>query len=274
MELERTVYFVSDRTGITVETLGQSILSQFRTVRFSQITIPFVDSIEKARETAEVINRAAADSGVRPIVLSTLVDPEMVRIISQCTSLFLDCLGSFLVPLEAELGVPSTHTIGVSHSTNDWVMYHQRIEAVNFSLGHDDGLGVRELGSADVVLIGVSRSGKTPTCLYLALQFGIRAANYPLTPEDLKKHTLPEPLRGCRPKLFGLTINPQRLHQIRSERMANSEYASLPNCVAEIRDAERILLEEQIPVLDTTTKSIEELSTMILQKAKLKRQIF
>ncbi len=274
MALERTVYFVSDRTGITAEMLGQSVLAQFGNVKFNQITIPFVDSIEKAKDTAEIINRAAEANGVRPIVLSTLVEPQMANIIAGTNALYLDCLGKFIAPLEEELGVPSSHTIGLSHSAADWMMYHQRIEAVNFSLGHDDGLGINDLDSADVVLVGVSRSGKTPTCLYLALQFGIRAANYPLTPEDLEKHKLPKEVLDCKERVYGLTINPERLHQIRSERRANSEYASLANCVSELKDAERIMAAERIPVLDTTTKSIEELSAIILQKAKLKRQIY
>ncbi len=274
MNGERSVFFVSDRTGITVEMLGQSILSQFKSVRFNQITIPFVDSVERAREVAESINQTAEATGVRPIVLSTLVDAEMTRIIAASNAFYLDCLGSFIAPLEQELGAPSSHTIGVSHSTSDWVVYHQRIEAVNFSLAHDDGLGVGDIDTADVVLVGVSRSGKTPTCLYLALQFGVRAANYPLTPEDLDKHRLPDLLQSCREKVFGLTIDPYRLHQIRSERRANSDYASLPNCTAEIRDAVRILDQAGVPILDTTTKSIEELSAIIMQKAKLRRRIY
>lgn len=274
MSLERTVFFVSDRTGITVEMLGQSILSQFNTVRFNQITIPFVDSVERAQEVAESINRAAQSAGVRPVVLSTLVNAEMAKIIAESNAFYLDCLGSFIKPLEEELGAPSTHTIGVTHSTSDWVVYHRRIEAVNFTLAHDDGVGTGDIDTSDVVLVGVSRCGKTPTCLYLALQFGVRAANYPLTPEDLEKHSLPEPLRRCREKLFGLTIDPFRLHQIRSERRANSDYASLPNCVAEIRDAERILQEVGVPVFDTSTKSIEELSAIIMQRANLRRRAY
>jgi regulator of PEP synthase PpsR (kinase-PPPase family) len=274
MENKRTVYFVSDRTGITAQMLGQSILSQFKDVSFHQIALPFVDSIEKAREAAEVINLSAQTSGVRPIVMSTLADSTMAGIIAECDALYLDCLGMFIAPLEIELGMPSSHTIGVAHSTSNWMMYHQRIEAVNFALSHDDGLGTAELDSADVVLVGVSRCGKTPTCLYLALQFGVRAANFPLIPEDLEKHTLPESLRHCRDKLYGLTIDPQRLQQIRSERRANSHYASLENCRAEVRSAERIMQQEQLLVLDTTNQSIEELSALILQKAKLRRQVY
>ena len=272
--VKRTVFFVSDRTGITVQMLGQSILSQFHDVAFTQTTLPFVDSIELATEAAEQIRREAQNNGERAIVFSTLIDPKLAEIISGSGALYLDCLGTFIAPLEEELGVPSSHTIGVTHSVNDYMNYHQRMEAVNFSLAHDDGLAVADLSTADVVLIGVSRCGKTPTCLYLALQFGIRAANYPLTPDDLERLGLPESLAACREKIYGLTIDPQRLHQIRSERRANSEYSALKNCVSEIREAERIMRHEQILVLDTTTKSIEELSTLILQKANLKRQIF
>lgn len=274
MNVERTVFFVSDRTGITVEMLGQSVLSQFDGVGFHRITIPFVDSTSRATEVAESINETARSTGTRPIVFSTLVDLEMVRIVSGANALYLDCLGGFIAPLEQELQAPSSHTIGVSHSTSDWVAYHRRIEAVNFTLAHDDGISLADIESADVVLVGVSRCGKTPTCLYMALQFGIRAANYPLIPEDLARRRLPETLEGCRTKLFGLTIDPFRLHQIRSERRANSEYAALANCQAELRDADRIFQEAGLPVLDTSTKSIEELSAIIVQQAKLRRRIY
>ncbi len=254
--------------------LGQSILSQFRNIKFNTITLPFVDSRKKASEAAEMINQSAASTGIRPIVLSTMVDEETAAVVANTNSFFLDCLGMFIAPLEKELGALSSHTAGLSHSASDWVIYHHRIEAVNFSLGHDDGLGVAELNKAEVVLVGVSRSGKTPTCLYLALQFGVSAANYPLTPEDLERRKLPDVLESCRGKLYGLTIEPERLHQIRTERRANTNYSSLENCLYEVRQAELLMRREQIPVLDTTTKSIEELSTIILQQAKLKRKLY
>ena len=271
---QRTVYFISDSTGITVEMLGQSILSQFSQFKFLTITVPFVDNEEKARAAATAIDQSASESGTRPLVMSTLVDPEQIAIISKTNALFLDCLGMFVLPLEKELGVLSTHTVGLSHAADDVKEYFDRMEAVNFTLTHDDGLGVNDITPADVILVGVSRSGKTPTSLYMALQFGIRVANYPLTPDDLDKSELPEFLLECKPKLFGLTIDPLRLHQIRESRRAGSNYSSLENCRSEVLKAEKLMKQTGVPTFNTTTRSIEELSVMIMQRANLKRHLY
>jgi regulator of PEP synthase PpsR (kinase-PPPase family) len=273
MTRDRTAFFVSDRTGITAEMLGHSLLTQFDQVSFTEITLPFVDSPEKVRDAVIQINQAAARDGVRPLVFSTLVDPTLSTGIQQANGKYIDCFQVFIAPMEAELGIQSSHTVGRSHSVRN-NSYFSRIEAVNFAMSHDDGQTTRELGQADVILVGVSRCGKTPTCLYMALQFGIRAANYPLIPEDFAAKRLPSAVAAHRGKLFGLTIRADRLQRIRNERRPGSKYASLENCEYEIREAEQLMRQENISVLDTTTRSIEELATTILQKASLQRHVF
>ncbi|MEO8135142.1 MAG: pyruvate, water dikinase regulatory protein, partial [Betaproteobacteria bacterium] len=241
---------------------------------FVRKTLPFVDSSDKIDQAVDQINHAAASDGHRPIVLSSMVDDAMSERLGHANALFLDFFHVFIAPLEAELGVRSSHTAGRSHGVANSLEYLARIDAVNYSLAHDDGQTTRDLSNAQVILVGVSRSGKTPTALYLALQFGIRAANFPLTPDDFVDGQLPQSLREFRDKLFGLTIKPDRLTRIRSERRPDSNYAALSNCQFEIREAEAIMTREKIPVLDTTTRSIEEIATTIVHHAKLERHLF
>jgi regulator of PEP synthase PpsR (kinase-PPPase family) len=274
MATKRTAFFVSDRTGITAEMLGHSLLTQFDGVLLNEITLPFVDSIDKAREVVNQINLQGADDGTRPIVISTLARTEIAQVVGQAKALFLDCFEIFISPLERELGLRASHAIGRTHNVSDFVNYHHRIESVNYTLSHDDGVTNRDLADADVILVGVSRCGKTPTCLYLAMQFGIRAANYPLIPEDFSTMQLPNPVRSLRGKLYGLTIRPERLQQIRNERKPGSQYATLANCEFEVREAEALMRQEGIPYLDATSKSVEELATTILQEAKLVRRTY
>jgi len=274
MASKRTAFFVSDRTGITAEMLGHSLLSQFDDVHFNEVALPFVDSIEKAQEVVTQINLQGVDDGVRPIVISTLAKTEIAQVIGQAKALCLDCFEIFISPLERELGLRASHAIGRTHNVSDFVNYHHRIESVNYTLSHDDGVTHRDLADADVVLVGVSRCGKTPTCLYLAMQYGIRAANYPLIPEDFSTMQLPSPVRSLRGKLYGLTIRPERLQQIRTERKPGSQYATLANCEFEVREAEALMRQEGIPYLDATSKSVEELATTILHAAKLVRRIY
>jgi regulator of PEP synthase PpsR (kinase-PPPase family) len=274
MTEHRTAFFISDRTGITAEMLGQSLLTQFEPVEFQRVTIPFVDSVEDAKLALEQINAAALTDGARPIVFSTLVDDEVRRVIEKVNALVLDLFEMFIVPLEAELGLGSSHQMGRSHSSSNVKHYTQRIDAVNYTLSHDDGATHRNLEDADVILVGVSRSGKTPTCLYMALQFGIKAANYPLIPEDLENMRLPPVLNQHKSKLYGLSITSERLQQIRAERKPNSKYASLMNCRFEVQAAEALLRQASIPFLDSTTKSIEEIATTILYEAHLLRRVY
>lgn len=263
----RTVFFVSDGTGITAETFGHSVLTQFD-LRFRQVRLPFIDTVDKAHEAARKINEAFVTDGQRPIIFSTLVKTDLSHVIRQCKGMHMDLIQTFVAPLEQELGVKSTHTIGRSHNIVDSEEYKNRIEAINFSLAHDDGQSHKNLASADVILVGVSRSGKTPTSLYLAMQYGIKAANYPLIPDDFERGKLPTSLYAYKSKIFGLSITPERLAEIRNERRAGSKYASIENCRYEVNEAENMMKREGIRWLSSTTKSIEEISTTILQEIK------
>jgi regulator of PEP synthase PpsR (kinase-PPPase family) len=267
----RTVFFVSDGTGITAETFGHSVLTQFE-LRFRQVRLPFIDTLDKAYDALRKINEAFENDGHRPIVFSTLVHTELSDVIRKCKGMYMDMFQTFVAPLEQELGVKSTHTIGRSHNIVDSEEYKNRIEAINFSLAHDDGQSHKNLAEADVILVGVSRSGKTPTSLYLAMQYGIKAANYPLIPDDFERGRLPSSLYEFKTKIFGLTITPERLSEIRNERRAGSKYASLENCRYEVNEAEAMMKREGIRWLSSTTKSIEEISTTILQEIKPDRR--
>ena len=268
----RTVFFVSDGTGITVEMLGHSLLTQFDGIEFDQMTVPFIDSVAKAEACVSRINEAAVSGNGRPVVFTTLVNAEIRETVRKAEAFVLDFFESFLDPLEAEFGAKSTHTIGRSHSARDEKGYTHRIDAINFALAHDDGASSRDLDKADVILVGVSRSGKTPTSLYLSLQFGIRAANCPLIPEDFDRMSLPTALQGYRRKLYGLSIAPERLREIRNERRPNSKYADLENCRYEVQQAEKLMSREGIRWANSTTKSIEEIATTIMQEFKLERR--
>jgi regulator of PEP synthase PpsR (kinase-PPPase family) len=267
----RTVFFVSDGTGITAETFGHSVLTQFE-LRFRQVRLPFIDTLDKAHDAVRKINEAFTTDGQRPIIFSTLVHTELSDVIRKCKGMYMDMFQTFVAPLEQELGVKSTHTIGRSHNIVDSEEYKNRIEAINFSLAHDDGQSHKNLAEADVILVGVSRSGKTPTSLYLAMQYGIKAANYPLIPDDFERGKLPSSLYEFKSKIFGLTITPERLSEIRNERRAGSKYASLENCRYEVNEAEAMMKREGIRWLSSTTKSIEEISTTILQEIKPDRR--
>lgn len=267
-----TVFFISDGTGITAETLGHSLLSQFEGIQYRQVRMPFVDSVDKTRECIARIDDARVRNGHRPIVVSTLVNPEAVAVLNQADALILDFFGAFIAPLEAEFGIQSSHTIGRSHSRVNSSEYVARIDAINFTLAHDDGVSNVDLEKSDVILVGVSRSGKTPTSLYLAIQYGIKVANYPLIPEDFERNRLPEGLALHKQKLFGLTISPERLSSIRQERRPNSTYASLRNCRWEIEQAQKLMRREGIPWLDSTAKSIEEIGATLLQNVNLERR--
>lgn len=270
----RTAFFVSDGTGITAEMLGHSLLTQFEGIDFHHVTIPFVDSPEKAHACMERIGEEARTGNGRPLVFTTLVDEGIRSAIHKSDAFVLDFFERFLGPLEGELGIKSAHTVGRSHSAMDMKEYQDRIEAVNFSLAHDDGISARDLNKADVILVGVSRSGKTPTCLYLAMQFGIKAANYPLIPEDFERMKLPASIEAQRTKLYGLSIAPERLREIRNERRPDSRYATLENCRYEVIQAERLMEREGIRWLSSTAKSIEEIATTVMQDMKLERRTY
>jgi regulator of PEP synthase PpsR (kinase-PPPase family) len=267
----RTVFFISDGTGITAETFGNAILAQFE-FKARHVRLPFIDSVDKAHQAVRQVNHTAELEGRKPIVFTTLVNVEIVKVIEEgCKGMLLDMFGTFVRPLEIELGMKSNHRVGRFPDISQSKAYHDRIEAINFSLAHDDGQSNRDLESADVILVGVSRSGKTPTSLYLAMQYGLKAGNYPLIPDDFERQQLPPALVPHKKKIFGLTIQPERLAEIRNERRPDSRYASLSNCRMEVAEAEAMMRRAGIRWLSTTTKSIEEIATTILQEIRPER---
>jgi len=273
MTQKRTVFFISDRTGITAETLGHSLLTQFD-LELEQVTLPFVDDVARAQRAVEQINQAATATGAKPLVFSTVVKADVRDHLRQGHATFFDFFDTFISPLERELGVPSSHAIGQAHGRGDDRLYDVRIDAMNFALNNDDGVSTHQYKDADVVIVGVSRTGKTPVSIYLALQYGIYAGNYPLTDEDLLDGRLPQGLRKHRRKLYGLSIHPERLTEIRQERRPNSTYASFQQCQMEVARAEGLFKRESIPYVNSTSISIEEIATTIIHEGRLKRRLY
>lgn len=271
---KRTVLFISDRTGITVQNLGHSLLTQFPGVEVERVNLPFIDSEEKMQAVLQRIERIRELEGRPPVIFASLVDVELEARLQATGARIIDFFQTFLPTLEQEFGVVSSHKAGYAHGIGDAADYARRVEAVNFALSHDDGLGLRSLGQADLILVGVSRSGKTPTSLYLALQFGIRTANYPLTEEDFEHNDLPKSVQGLETRIFGLSIQPERLHQIRSERRPDSDYSALRQCYFEVHWAERVFQAKRIPFVHTTVLSIEELAVTIINRMGLERRVF
>ena len=261
----RTVFVISDGTGITAETFGTALMAQFDlTPRI--VRLPFVDTVDKAHQAVRQVNHTTELEGKKPIIFTTLVNQEVLTVIrTQSKGLLMDMFGTFVQPLEDELGLKSQHRVGRFSDISQSKEYLGRMEAINYTLAHDDGQTNHDLSGADVVLVGVSRSGKTPTSLYLAMQFGLKVANYPLIPEDFERRKLPPALEPIRKKLFGLTIDPLRLSEIRNERRPDSHYASLQNCRYEVSEAEAMMRRAGVPWLSSTHKSIEEISTTVLQ---------
>ena len=271
----RTVFFVSDGTGITAETFGNSILAQFAS-KPRKVRRPLIDTVEKAQNVVDEINHTARAEGKKPIVFITMATEDVRAIITDkaCAGVVMDMFRTFVEPLEHEFGMKSNHRVGRFSDAAKSEEYNERIEAINFSLAHDDGQSAKNLASADVILVGVSRCGKTPTTLYLAMQHGIKAANYPLIPEDFERGHLPSTLAPFKAKCFGLTIDPERLTQIRNERRPQSKYAALDNCRYEVREAEAMMKRNGIAWLSSTHKSIEEIAATILRDIRPDKLIY
>ena len=273
MTQPRPVFFISDGTGITAETIGHSLLTQFNGTEFKTLRISFVDTKEKALAAASEIRAAGERAGVRPIVVNSAVDQDLNAVLVGSGALMLDIFAPFILPLEQELGTKRQPRMGRAHGMVDFAAYEARINATNYALTHDDGIDL-DYDEADLILIGVSRSGKTPTCLYLALHYGVKAANYPLTEDDLAGDQLPKRLRAHKRKLFGLTIDPIRLQHIRTERKPGSRYATLEQCRKEVALAEMLFRTEHLPSLSTTHTSIEEIASKVLAQFGIQRHMF
>jgi [pyruvate, water dikinase]-phosphate phosphotransferase / [pyruvate, water dikinase] kinase len=271
--MKRYVFMISDGTGITAETLGHSLITQFENIAFERFTIPYVDSIEKAEQVLQQVNQAYQEQGIKPLIFMTLIDTEIRNYLKKAHACVFDLFSTFIGPMEEELNEKSSYTVGRTHGVVNNKLYLHRLEAIDFALSHDDGIKTRGYDKADIVLIGVSRCGKTPSCLYMALQYGILAANYPFTEEEIIGFQLPEVLRPYKHKLFGLTIDVHRLQQIRSERRPNSKYASQEQCRLEVNEVEAMYQKEKIPYINSTKYSIEEISTKILAASGIQRKI-
>ncbi|NEX20589.1 kinase/pyrophosphorylase [Thiorhodococcus mannitoliphagus] len=270
--MNRTVFFVSESTGITAETLGHSLLTQFDSVDFEQVYMPYINTDLRAKALTQRLQEAADRDGARPIVFATMLNEEIRDIIKSGNCFYMELFEVFVGPLSKELGVPPSMKSGRSHAITKPSFYTKRIEAINFAMANDDGIRPDNFHRADVVLTGVSRSGKTPTCLYLAMHYGLRSANYPITEEDFERGDVPQLLYDCKDKLFALTIDPQRLQLIREERRPGSPYASLKRCQDDIRVAQQMFKRLQVPTLNTTTQSIEEISSQIIKALKERQE--
>ena len=271
--MSRPVFFISDGTGITAETIGHSLLTQFSGVEFQTRRIAFVDTADKAREAAAQIRAVGIDAGKKPIVVNTVVDSQLSAILAESDAFMMDVFAPFIAPLEQELQTQRLPRVNQAHGMVDFAAYEARINATNYALTHDDGIDL-DYGEADLILVGVSRSGKTPTCLYLALHYGVKAANYPLTEEDLENDEMPKRLQAHKRKLFGLTIDPIRLQQIRTERKPNSRYATIEQCKKEVAIAEAMFKNQQLPHLSTTHTSIEEIASKILAQFGIQKHMY
>lgn len=269
----RYAFFISDSTGITSQTLGNALLPLFKESKFHKIYLPYTDTLEKAEDAVKQINDAATKTGAKPLIFDTIMNSEIRDRIALSQGFLMDIIGTFLPSLEKELGSVSSYQVGQSHDNPAGERALMRMDAVNFALDNDDGMKTRYYGDADVILIGVSRSAKTPTCLYIAMQHGIFAANYPLTEEDLNKGELPKSLREHKHKLFALTIDPSRLSDIRQARRADSRYASIKQCAWEVKEGLFLYRRLGIPTVDTTAISVEEIATKIIVEKNLQRRV-
>lgn len=263
----RPVYFVSDHTGVTAEVLGHSLLARFAGLDLRTSTRPFVNTLQRADALASEL-AALPETAV---VFSTITDTAIRARIASAPCAHFDLFEPFLGPLTELFGSPPQERVGAYHGIRDLASYQARIDAVEYTLATDDGTNVGRYGHAEVVMIGVSRVGKSPTCLYLALQYGVRAANYPLAENDFERDGLPEPVAPYRGRLFGLTIAPQRLHELREQRRPGSAYAAQRRCAFEVSQAERLFRRHAIPFQDASTLSVEELAALVLQRAGLER---
>ncbi|SHG96162.1 posphoenolpyruvate synthetase regulatory kinase/phosphorylase PpsR [Ferrimonas marina] len=268
----RKVFFISDGTAITAEVFGHAVLSQFP-IDFEQNTIPFVETIAKAEEVKGQINDCFITTGERPLVFHSIVNPEIRAIIYSSEALDYDFLNTFVTPLEQQLGVKAEPKVHRTHSIDNDA-YSDRIDAIHYAMDNDDGISLKNLDEADIILVGVSRCGKTPSSLYLSMQFGVKAANYPFIAEDMDNLRLPAELKARKHKLFGLTIEPMRLHEIRNQRLQGSTYASPRQCRMEVKEVEMMYKRERIPYINTTYHSVEEIATKILSLTGLQRKMF
>jgi regulator of PEP synthase PpsR (kinase-PPPase family) len=273
MKSKRYVFYISDSTGLTAEGLGNALLAQFKSIEIERVFLPYTNTQEKARQALLRIKSSGQLGDARPIIIATILDPLIREIIAESDGYVIDIFGDFLSGIEEELGEKSQSKVGGTHVNPADSKALRRIDAVNYALDNDDGARTNHYDRADLILVGVSRSAKTPTCLYMAMQFGIFAANYPFTEEDLELGKLPARLLPFKNKLFALTIAPERLSKIRNERRSDSKYASIKQCQWEVKEAALIYKKTGLNIIDTTSLSVEEIATQILLSSGIERAV-
>ncbi|KAB2113205.1 posphoenolpyruvate synthetase regulatory kinase/phosphorylase PpsR [Vibrio alginolyticus] len=270
----RDVFYVSDGTAITCETLGHVVLGQFPFIP-NEKTFPFVESQDKATDVVKEIETSYQRNGVKPLVFFSIVVPKVREMLLEAPAYSYDVLESIVQKVQDDIQMAPKPKLQRSRSVGkDSDTYFDRIAAIEYTLAHDDGITLKGLEQADIILLGVSRSGKTPTSLYMAMQFGLRVVNYPFIAEDVKMMRLLPEFEIHRHKLFGLTIDPERLTEIRENRLSGSDYASTEQCKLELDTVEALFRREAIPYINTSSLSVEEITTRILEKAGMKRRLF
>jgi regulator of PEP synthase PpsR (kinase-PPPase family) len=263
------VYFLSDSTGISAETMGNALLIQFPDVRFDRTLIPFISSVEEARRVVKILDEAM-EGPVTPLVFTTAAEDSVRLELAKTKAPAIDFFDMHMSRVEEVLGKQGIRQPARLHGVGDIKRYNNRMAAIEFTIEHDDGQSVRALEKADVILLAPSRCGKTPTSMYLALQHGLFVANYPLVDEDLERSALPAPVQGHHDRCFGITTTVERLSRVRNERRPDSTYASLAQCRWELRRAAEMYAQHRIPVIDSSSRSVEEMSTLIIQTLSTK----
>ena len=258
------VFFLSDSTGISAETMGNALLIQFPDLVFERRLIPFISTAEEARKVVAILD-AAMEGPVTPLAFTTAATDEVRETLRTSKCPIIDFFEMHMERVESILGVSGAHVAARLHGVGDVKRYNSRMQAIEYAIEHDDGQSLRALAKAEVILVAPSRCGKTPTTMYLALQHGIFVANYPLLDEDLDSTDLPRPIAELGDRCFGLIATPARLSEVRQQRRPNSTYASLEQCTKELRRADALYRANRIPVINSTTRSVEEMSTLILQ---------
>lgn len=271
--MKRDIFYISDGTGLTAESLGNSLLAQFGGMEFKHHTISYVKNDADVQSAVQAINHISEANEVPPIVFMTLIALKHRELIKESNALVFDIFSMFMLPLTDTIGEQPIRSAGQNRAIKSSQDYSRRIDAIHFALDNDDGAVIKYYDKADIIITGVSRVGKTPTSIYLALQYGLYTANYPITEDDLDDITIPMPLREHRKKLFGLVIDPERLSAIRNERKPGSRYATLRQCESEVRGAMSLYQRFGIPWLDSTELSIEEIAAKILQLTGIERKI-
>lgn len=269
--MTRSVFYVSDSTAMTAKGLGKSLLAQFDNIAFIEYLRPYIDTEPKVLQLVNELKHAQVLDGQAPIIFASMMDETLMAALSSQVSGVIDILKPFMQQLELMMAEKSSRAVGRAHNASNVDVYKKRIEAIDFTLATDDGLQINNYDHADIILLGISRSGKTPTALYLTLNFGLKVANFPFTADDLPRFTLNPAHERNRFKLIGLMISPARLQSIRRERRPESKYADHLQIMLELDALNELFFREKIPFIDTTTRSVEEIAASIMSIVSIRK---